>query len=278
MTSIDNVLTPVHLEDIVTESGIALPSRKAVIRDDGQAVSVVSDRYNLVSNEEAFSAAAEAILNSGLNTEGMTVDSSEDVNLRRSLVNFIFPAHQVALGDDVTNLRLVARNSYDGSWKIETLAGAFRMACANGQVFGEYLNVFSSRHSRSANLSDQNDRVGTIIEAFNSEGEKWVTMSQKEVTRQKALNFLTKFHAVEHMTLNDLAEKGERNKMQLAMSTYDRYATEMGETMWAVYNTMTELATFNKNGESNIISMQQYREEQVRSVINSRTWTEAIAA
>ena len=116
-----------------------VPGKKALINaKTDQVISIVSDRYKVVTNEEIFSAFCDSVQRSPINAEEARVVVKQTETGGRAMVDFVFPNHYTAVTGDTsqTALQLCALNSFDGSLRYMVKAGGLRMKCLNGQVLG----------------------------------------------------------------------------------------------------------------------------------------------
>ena len=139
-----------------------IPNKRALINaKSGEVISVVSDRYKVVTNEQIFSSFCKSIENSGVDAEGARVNVSQTASGGRAMVDFVFPAHQlqVAGDDSSTALQMCALNSFDGSHRYAVKAGGLRMKCLNGGHRGElFLDPYCQfRRSSERGLHCSND-------------------------------------------------------------------------------------------------------------------------
>ena len=99
---------------IQTEEGQPILGFKANIRDlDGQILGVVTDRYKVVQNEDAF-AFTDALLG-----EGVTYETAGSLQKgRRTWILAKLPQRYIISGDEITPY-LVFMNSHDGTGAIK---------------------------------------------------------------------------------------------------------------------------------------------------------------
>ena len=150
-----------------------IPNKRALINaKSGEVISVVSDRYKVVTNEQIFSSFCKSIENSGVDAEGARVNVSQTATGGRAMVDFVFPAHQlqVAGDDSSTALRMCALNSFDGSHRYLVKAGGLRMKCLNGQILGDIVGSYSSTHTASLDVQASADYIVQMITDFNTAG------------------------------------------------------------------------------------------------------------
>lgn len=111
---------------VVTEDGIRIPGFKANIRDsDEQVLGVVTDRYRVVQNEEAF-AFTDRLLGEGVRYE--TAGSLQGG--RRTWILARLPQRYIISGDEIVPY-LVFMNSHDGSGAIKAAMTPIRVVCQN---------------------------------------------------------------------------------------------------------------------------------------------------
>lgn len=132
---------------LITKDGIPIPGFKANIRNwDNQVLGVVTDRYRVVQNEEAF-AFTDALLG-----EGVTYETAGSLqNGRRAWILARMP-HKYIINGDAIEPYLVFMNSHDGSGAIKAAITPVRVVCQNT------LNLALSTAKRSWST----DHVGNI--------------------------------------------------------------------------------------------------------------------
>lgn len=114
---------------IVTEDGLPVNGFKANIRDrDSQVLGVVTNRYKVVQNEDAF-AFTDKLLGEGVTYE--TAGSLQDG--RRTWILAKLPQRYIISGDEITPY-LVFMNSHDGTGAIKVLSGKLNDA-PSGRLF-----------------------------------------------------------------------------------------------------------------------------------------------
>ncbi len=109
-----------------TCDGTPIPGFKANLRDsDSQVLGVVTDRYKVVQNEDAF-AFTDALLG-----EGVTYETAGSLqNGRRSWILAKLPQRYIISGDEITPY-LVFMNSHDGTGAIKAAMTPIRVVCQN---------------------------------------------------------------------------------------------------------------------------------------------------
>jgi len=75
---------------------IPVEGKKALINSKtGNVISIVSDRYKVVTNQEIFHSFCKSIEDSGVDAEGAPVNVLQTETGGRAMVDFVFPAHQL---------------------------------------------------------------------------------------------------------------------------------------------------------------------------------------
>ena len=111
---------------LLTYDEIPVPGFKANLRDsDNQVLGVVTDRYKVVQNEDAF-AFTDSLLG-----EGVTYETAGSLqNGRRTWILAKLPQRYIISGDEITPY-LVFMNSHDGSGAIKAAMTPIRVVCMN---------------------------------------------------------------------------------------------------------------------------------------------------
>lgn len=111
---------------LVTSDGIPVPGFKANLREtDNQVLGVVTDRYKVVQNEDAF-AFTDALLG-----EGVTYETAGSLQGgRRTWVLAKLPHRYIISGDEIAPY-LVFMNSHDGTGAIKVAMTPIRVVCQN---------------------------------------------------------------------------------------------------------------------------------------------------
>ena len=142
---------------IVTEDGLPVNGFNANIRDrDSQVLGVVTNRYKVVQNEDAF-AFTDKLLGEGVTYE--TAGSLQDG--RRTWILAKLPQRYIISGDEITPY-LVFMNSHDGTGAIKAAMTPVRVVCQNT------LNLALSTAKRSWSTNHTGDIKGKLEDARNT--------------------------------------------------------------------------------------------------------------
>ena len=142
---------------IETDDGLPITGFKANLREtDNQILGVVTDRYKVVQNEDAF-AFTDALLGEGITYE--TAGSLQGG--RRTWMLARLPQHYIISGDEITPY-LVFMNSHDGTGAIKAAMTPIRVVCQNT------LNLAISTARRSWSTNHTGDISGKLEDAKNT--------------------------------------------------------------------------------------------------------------
>ena len=139
---------------LLTYDEIPVPGFKANLRDsDNQVLGVVTDRYKVVQNEDAF-AFTDSLLG-----EGVTYETAGSLqNGRRTWILAKLPQRYIISGDEITPY-LVFMNSHDGSGAIKAAMTPIRVVCMNT------LNLALSTAKRTWSADHVGDIQGKLKDA-----------------------------------------------------------------------------------------------------------------
>ena len=141
----------VRQEPIYTDNNLLIPGYKANVRDlDNKVLGVVTDRYKVVQNDEAF-AFTDGLLGEGVRyeTAGSLLDGRKVWILARMPREFIINGEQISP-------YLVFSNTHDGSGAIKVAVTPIRVVCNNT------LNLALSTARRSWSMIHTGDIQGKM--------------------------------------------------------------------------------------------------------------------
>lgn len=158
-------------KDIYTEGRVNVPGYKANVRDtDGQVLGVVTDRYKVIQNEEAF-AFTDALLGEGVRYE--TAGSLQ--NGKKVWLLARLPKEYIISGERISPY-LVFSNTHDGSGAVRVAITPVRVVCNNT------LNLALYTAKRSWSMMHTGDIKSKIREAADTlfHAEKYMEELGKE--------------------------------------------------------------------------------------------------
>ncbi len=247
MSQIDNagLLFNVQEDKLFTESGAEVPKKKALINlNNGKVMSVVSQNYKVVTNDEIFSGFCKSVERSGIDADGARVKIRQTSSGARAMVDFVFPNQLLNVHRDqsATALQLCALNSFDGSTRYLTKAGGLRMQCLNGQILGDIVGAYSSTHTANLDVDAGADAVIGMIEQFNKAGEYWSQMmktSVKPETAYKVFMMFLNIREYENIGYDGVELKRRNARMERCEDLWRQYRMELGSNAYALYNVLT---------------------------------------
>ena len=176
-------------QPIATVDGTPIPGYRANLRDtDQQVLGVVTDRYRVVQNEEAFA------FTDGLLGEGVKYETAGSLqNGRKIWLLAKLPDKYIIEGDRIEPY-LVFSNSHDGSGSIKVAMTPIRVVCQNT------LNLALSSAKRAWSTIHVGDLAGKMAEAHNTLllaekymgqlGMEFSRLSKIKLSDQKVLQYI----------------------------------------------------------------------------------------
>lgn len=233
-------------KNLVTDSGIVVPGFKANLREtDQQVLGVVSDRYKVVQNEEAF-AFTDALLG-----EGVTYETAGSLqNGRRTWILAKLPARYIISGDEVTPY-LVFMNSHDGSGSIKVAMTPIRVVCQNT------LNLALSTAKRSWSTNHTGDIKGKMEDArytllyadqYMAElGKAIDKLNQQKLSDRQVLEYIDSLFPL----IPNPSDKQIRNMQKMKEDMKVRYfdapdLQHVGKNAYRFINAVSDFATHAK--------------------------------
>ena len=231
---------------IVTEDGLPVNGFKANIRDrDSQVLGVVTNRYTVVQNEDAF-AFTDKLLGEGVTYE--TAGSLQDG--RRTWILAKLPQRYIISGDEITPY-LVFMNSHDGTGAIKAAMTPVRVVCQNT------LNLALSTAKRSWSTNHTGDIKGKLEDARNTllyadryMGELGKAIDQLQqicLSDQKVYEYIDALFPL----VDGITEQQRKNLMRLKEEVKMRYFDApdlqyVGKNGYRFVNAVSDFATHGK--------------------------------
>lgn len=233
----------VRQEDIKTVDGYPIHGYRANVRNDNHAVlGVVSDRYKIVQNDEAF-AFTDSLLG-----EGVTYETAGSLSGgKRVWLLAKLPDKYKLMGEEVTPY-LVFTNSHDGSGAIRVAATPVRVVCNNT------LNLALDTAKRSWSVAHKGDIQRKLDEARNTlfMADQYLKTLQKEAERLSQIRLsdkMVKSWVDELLPVSDNASiQQEKNILRLRRNLQHRYFDApdlmvLPKSGWRFINAVSDFAT-----------------------------------
>ena len=250
----------VRQEPIYTDNNLLIPGYKANVRDlDDKVLGVVTDRYKVVQNDEAF-AFTDGLLGEGVRyeTAGALLDGRKVWILARMPREFIINGEQISP-------YLVFSNTHDGSGAIKVAVTPIRVVCNNT------LNLALSTAKRSWSMVHTGDVQGKMEEAkqtlFMAEkymsrlGREFENLRKIELTDRQVMDYINLLLPYE----NEDNSLHVRNINRLREDMQKRYfdapdLKDVGNNAYRFVNAVSDFATHSepirrtKNFKENLFS------------------------
>ena len=245
-------------QDVYTEEKIFIPGYKVNLRDsDGAALGIVSDRYRVVQNSEAFRFTDDLL------GEGVTYETAGSLNGgRKTWLLAKLPQRYIISGDEIEPY-LVVMNSHDGSSGIKVAMTPIRVVCQNT------LNLALTRAKRIWTTKHTTNVMGRVHEAQMTLGlaEKYMTALGREIdllsdirlSDRMAKEFLDEMFPIN----DDMTDLQRRNNSRMREDLEYRYwdapdLEHVGKNGYRFINAVADFATHaepirrTKNYEENL--------------------------
>ena len=231
---------------IFTEEGQLVGGFKANIRDrDNQILGVVTDRYKVVQNEEAF-AFTDQLLGEGITYE--TAGSLQGG--RRTWILAKLPQRYIISGDEITPY-LVFMNSHDGTGAIKAAMTPIRVVCQNT------LNLALSNAKRSWSANHVGNINGKLDDArytllyadkYMAElGRSIDRLNQIRLSDQKVYEYINALFPL----ADNATEQQKKNLLRMKEDVKARFfeapdLKHIGKNGYRFVNAVSDFATHSK--------------------------------
>lgn len=233
----------VEQKDIYTDGETLVPGYKANVRNTDQRVlGVVSDRYQVVQNEEAF-AFTDELLGGGVRYE--TAGALQGG--RRTFILARLPQRFIIAGDEIMPY-FVIMNSHDASCSIKAAMTPVRVVCQNtlNLAFRTAKRTWMTKHT--SNIMERIDDARITLqfaEQYMKELGKGVDeLARKRLTDKKVMEYMSEFFPV----TPDMTAAQRKNNLSLLGDMKARYfdapdLQDMGKNGYRFVNAVSDFAT-----------------------------------
>lgn len=233
----------VRSEDIRLKNGEIVKGYKANVRDtDGTVLGVVTDRYRVVQNREAF-AFTDALLG-----EGVQYETAGSLLGGRKVWMLARMPHEYVIGGEQISPYLLFSNTHDGSGAIRAAITPIRVVCNNT------LNLALQTARRSWSLMHKGKIQERLEEArntlflgeqyMNALEEEFDVLRKKELTDRQVQEYIHLLLPVEP----EISERQRNNILWLRRDLERRYfdapdLQETGRNAYRFINAVSDFAT-----------------------------------
>ena len=233
----------VKQEAIFTDTGKEIAGYKANVRStDRRVLGVVTDRYKVVQNTEAF-AFTDELLGNGVRYE--TAGSLQEG--RRVWLLARLPREYIISGERISPY-LVFSNTHDGSGAVKVVVTPVRVVCNNT------LNLALSTAKRSWSMVHTGDIKGKIEEAketlFFAEkymdelGKEFEQLRDKKMTDAKVAEYIELLLPVENGATGQQVKNIQKLREDMKARYYDAPdLKQVGNNAYRFINAVSDFAT-----------------------------------
>lgn len=143
----------VDLKPVILEDGHVIDNRFATVRSDGHVYDVVSDKYNIIQNHEAFDF---------VDFMGSDIVFEKAGETASGMVYIIARMEDVSILGDTFIPHVIFRNGFSGKVKISAAVCPLRMVCEN------QFNVAFRNTANSVNIRHVMNAQQKMLEARNT--------------------------------------------------------------------------------------------------------------
>lgn len=237
----------VYQREVYTDSGIKIEGYRANVRNtDNKVLGVVTERYKIVQNEEAFSF-TDTLLGEGVRYE--TAGSLQEGKKVWLLARL--PKEYIISGEQISPY-LVFSNSHDGSAAVRVAVTPIRVVCNNT------LNLALSTAKRSWAMVHTGNIKGKIHEAqetlFMAEtymgklGKEIEELKRQRITERQVKEYIEILLPLEKTTSLTAAKNVKKLRDDLRARYYDAPDLQDvgGNNAYRFINAVSDFATHNE--------------------------------
>ena len=208
----------VEQKEVYTEDGTPIPGYKVNVRStDHAALGIVSDRYKVVQNEDAFQCTDDLL------GEGVTYETAGALQGGRKVWLLArMPQRYVIAGDEITPY-MVFMNSHDGSSGVKVAMTPIRVVCQNtlNLALDSAKRIWAAKHTENILNRIHGARETLLLaEAYMGElGRGIDELSRIKLSDRKAMELMQEFFPVTE-EMNGVQKK---NNLRLLNDMKRRY-------------------------------------------------------
>ena len=236
----------VEQRKIYTEDGYAISGYFANVRSsDHHALGVVTKRYKIVQNHEAF-AFTDALLGKGVRYE--TAGSLKGG--RKTWILARLPK-QYRLAEDVTIPYLVFSNSHDGSAAIKVAMTPVRVVCNNtlNLALDNADRIWSANHTGDIDSKLEDARMTLFMAEnyMNELAEESTRLSRKKVSDAEVEEYIKMLLPIATNATETMEQNVKKMREDLKMRYYSAPDLQnIGKSQYRFINAVSDFATHAK--------------------------------
>lgn len=233
-------------EPIYTESNDLITGYKANVRStDGKVLGVVSDRYKVVNNDEAF-AFTDALLGEGVRYE--TAGSLQ--NGRKVWLLAKLPYEYLITGDRISPY-LVFSNTHDGSGAIKVALTPIRIVCNNtlNLALSTTKRCWSAIHTGEIKnkIQEAKDTLFMAEKYMDELGREFEQLRMKKMSEKEVLDYIDILLPVDDSATLQQKRNIKRLRDDAKMRYFDAPdLKDIGHNAYRFVNAISDFATHAK--------------------------------
>lgn len=241
-------------------TGIRIPGYKAIVeKNTRRTLSVVSSKYRLVHNREAYEIADYVVKEI---FEGKTLQDFQCYNILMPKtkgscrIDLIIPNNfNTLFGNNQESWTPFVRisNSYNRTMTLRYEIGFCRWICMNGVIFGQIGINFSITHIGSITykeidklIKDARTKIGSIGSLWESFEKKMIELKNIQLPSSSALAMYCKVFDIiaDKDNVSEAQKEGLAQRAKQIIDASKSYFKELGNNAYAMMNVMTDFASF----------------------------------
>lgn len=230
-------------EPIYTEVEELVDGYKANVRDsDRQVLGVVTDRYKIVQNRDAFSFTDQLL------GEGVRYETAGSLQGGKKVWLLAHLPHEYIISGERISPYLVFFNSHDGSGSIKAALTPIRVVCQNT------LNLALSTAKRSWSMIHTGDIKGKMQEAHDTLfmadkymdmlGKEFETLHRKKLTDKQVMEYIEILLPIEDGSTPQQIKNMKRLQEDMKLRYFDAPdLKDVGNNAYRFINAVSDFAT-----------------------------------
>lgn len=178
---------PVELRKLKTVDGLELPKSRAIVRTDtNEPLSVVSDKYRVITHRDFSDMTAPFIKNFGKPETKHFVERNGAV----FSTEYVFRDHKIQIANNNLALRLIISNAYMPGYAARLRVASIVLECLNCAIFAEK-NIFNLAIRHTGQLPEVDfPTPEKVLASFTSSANIYARFGKEKLTLEKGNEFL----------------------------------------------------------------------------------------
>lgn len=230
-------------EPIYTETEELIEGYKANVRDsDRKVLGVVTDRYKVIQNQEAFAFTDELL------GEGVRYETAGSLQGGKKVWLLAHMPHEYIISGERISPYLLFSNTHDGSGAIKVALTPIRVVCQNT------LNLALSQASRSWSmihtgniqnkLQEAKDTLFMAEKYMDNLGKEFETLRMQSMTDKQVVEFIETLLPIEDNATSQQKRNMKRLQEDMKMRYFDAPdLQDVGRNAYRFINAVSDFAT-----------------------------------